>query len=116
MLDAGVVEYLCYDSRHASNAENRREFRRDADPCADTLTLVARFEADHFSKLDHLTARLEQFREGQRDVSIRAVEMDSAIGSITSDHNALSPRVSSLELNLQRPFRPENPLLNHGHG
>ena len=49
-------------------------------------------------------------------MSIRAVEMKSAIGSITSNLNALSHRVSDLELNLQRPSRSENPLHNHGHG
>ena len=72
---AGPVEDLCYDSRHTPNAENGREIRKVADPSADTRALVARLEADHFSRLDHLTARLEQLREGQRDMSIRAVEM-----------------------------------------
>ena len=99
--NAGPVEVLCYDSRHAPNAENGREIRKVADPCADTRGLVARLEADHFSRLEHLTARLEQLREGQRDMSIRAVEMESAIGPITSDLNALSHRVSGLELNLR---------------
>ena len=115
MLDARVVEDLCYDSRREPNAGTGREIRRVADPCADTRALVARLEADLFHKIDHLTARLEQLRESQRDVSIRAVEMESAIGSITSDLNALSNRVSSLELKLQRPSRSKKPLLNHGH-
>ena len=114
--NAGPVEDLCYDSRHVPNAENGREIRKVGDPCAETRALIARLEADHFSRLDHLTARLEQLRESQRDVSIRAVEMESAIGSITSDLNALSQRLSSLELNLKRPSRSENPLHNHGHG
>ena len=34
--NAGPVEYLCYDSHHAPNAENGREIRKVADPCADT--------------------------------------------------------------------------------
>ena len=114
--NAGPVEDLCYDSRHAPNAENGREIRKVADPYADTRALIARLEADHFSRLGHLTAPLEQLREGQRDMSIRAVEMESAIGSITSNLNALSHRVSGLELNLQRPSRSEHPLHNHGHG
>ena len=114
--NAGPVEDLCYDSRHAPNAENGRETRKVADPCADTRALVARLEAEHFSRLDHLTARLEQLREGQRDMSICAVETESAIGSITSDLNALSHLVSGLELNLRGPSRSENPLHNHGHG
>ena len=114
--NAGPVEDLWYDSRHEPNAENGREIRKVADPCADTRALIACLEADHFSSLDQLTARLEQLREGQRDMSIRAVVMESAIGSITSDLNVLSHRVSSLELNLQRPSLSENPLHNHGHG
>ena len=116
VLNAGVVEDLCYDRRHAPNAENGREIRRVADPCADTRALIGRLEADHFSQLDQLTARLEQLPEGQRDVGIHAVEMESAIGSITSDLTALSHWVSSLGLNPQRPSRSENALLNHGHG
>ena len=114
--NAGPVEDLCYDSSHEPNAENGREIRMVADPCADTRALIARLEADHSSRLDHLTARLEQLREGQHDMSIRAVEMESAIGSITSDLNALSHRVSGLELNLQRPSRSDNPFHNHTHG
>ena len=116
VANAGPVEDRCYDSHHAPNAENGREIRKVADPCANTPALIARFEADHFSRLDHFTARLEQLREGQRDMSIRAVDMESAIGSITSDLNALSHRVSGLQLNFQRPSRSENPLHNHGHG
>ena len=116
MSNAGPVEDLCYDSRHAPNAENGREIRKVADPCADTRALIARLEADHSSRFDHLTARLEQLREGQSDMSIRAVEMESAIGSITSDLNALSHRVSGLELNLRGPSRSENLLQYHGHG
>ena len=114
--NAGPVADLCYDSRHAPNAENGPEIRKVANPCADTRALIARLEADHFSRLDHLTNRLEQLRESQRDMSIRAVEMESAIGSITSDLNVLSHRVSNLELSLQRPSRSENSLHSHGHG
>ena len=114
--NAGPVEDLCYDSHHERYAENGREIRKVADPCADTRSLIARLEADHFSGLYHLIARLEQLLEGQRDVNIRAVEIESAIGSITSDLNTLSHRVSGLELNLQRPSRSENHLHNHGHG
>ena len=114
--NAGPVEDLRYDSRHVPNAENGREICKVTDPCANTRALIARFEAEHFSRLDHLTARLEQLREGQRDVSIRAVEMESAIGSTTSDLNALSHRVSGLELDLRKPSGSENPLHNHGHG
>ena len=99
MSNAGPVEALCYDSRHAPNAENGREIRKVADPRANTCVLIARFKADHFSRLDHLTARLEQLREGQRDGSIRAVEMESR-GSITTDLNALIHRVSGLEIDL----------------
>ena len=114
--NAGSVEEFCYYSRHAPNAENGRQIRKVADSCADMRTLIARLEADHISRLDHLTARLEQLREGQRNMSIRAVEMKSAIGSSTSDLNALSHLVSGLELDLQRPSWSENPLHNHGHG
>ena len=114
--NAGPVEDLWYDSRHAPNAENGREIRKIADPCAEMRALRARLEADHFSRLDHLTTRLEQLRDGRCDMSIRAVKMKSAIGSITSDLNALSDRVSGLELDLRRPSRSENPLHNHGHG
>ena len=95
--NSGPVEDLCYHSRHAPNAENGREIRKVADPCADTFALTARLEADHFSRLDHLSTRLEQLREGQRDMCIRAVEIESATGSTTSDLNALSHRVSGLE-------------------
>ena len=56
VLNAGPVEDLCYDSRHAPNAENGREIRKVADPCADTRALISHLEADHFSRLDHLTA------------------------------------------------------------
>ena len=111
MLNAGVVEDLCYDSRHAPNAENRREICKVADPCADTRALAARLEAYHFSKLDHLTVRLEQLREGQRNMSIRAMEMESAIASITSDLDALSHRVSGLDLNLQHHPEQRSPFL-----
>ena len=54
--NAGPVEDLCYDRRHAPNAEKGREIRKVADPCADTRALIARLEADHLSRLDHLTA------------------------------------------------------------
>ena len=98
MLNARVVEELCCDSRHATNAGKEREIRNVADLWADTRALVARFEADHFSKLDELTARLEQLREGQRNDSVLAVEMDSPIGSITSDLIVLIHRFSSPKL------------------
>ena len=56
--NAGPIEDLCYDNRHAPNAETGREIRKVADPCASTCALIAHLEADHFSRLDHLTTRL----------------------------------------------------------
>ena len=49
--NAGPVEDLCYDSRHAPNAENGREIRKVADPCADMRALIALLEANDFSRL-----------------------------------------------------------------
>ena len=52
--NAGLVKDLCYDSRHAPNVENGREILKVTDPCTDTRALIARLEADHFSRLTNL--------------------------------------------------------------
>ena len=92
----GTVEDLCYDSRHELERATEREIRAIAEqPYSDGRTIVARPEAKHEPRLDHLVARLDQLREVHHGLSIRAVEVESAIGSSTSDLIALATRVVS---------------------
>ena len=110
----GPVEDLSCDSRHALETATGREIRAIAEqPYSDGRATVARPEAEHDPRLDHLAARLDQLREGQHGLSIHAWEVESAIRSITSDLTALATRVHSLELNHNRLSRLETPDFNH---
>ena len=71
----GTVEDRCYNSRHALETATGRGIRAIAkQPNSDGRATVAPTEADHDPRLDHLAILLDQFREGQHGLSIRAVE------------------------------------------